>query len=40
MADPEATIQLNTLDGGAIDLKNGWWASTGVPTPPVMTRGY
>lgn len=37
---PEATIHLPNLNGGAIDIKNGWWASTGVPAPPVMTRGY
>ncbi|OMC14958.1 hypothetical protein [Mycobacterium sp. SP-6446] len=37
---PEATIHLPNLNGGVIDIKNGWWAgSTGIPTPPVMTRG-
>ncbi|WP_231986671.1 hypothetical protein [Mycobacterium sp. 852002-40037_SCH5390672] len=40
---PEATIHLPDLNGGSIDIKNGWWAgglpSTGIPTPPVMTRG-
>lgn len=41
---PEATIHLPNLSGGTIDIKNGWWAgglpSTGIPTPPVMTRGH
>lgn len=40
---PEATIHLPNLNGGSIDIKNGWWAggipSTGIPTPPVMTSG-
>lgn len=42
-AYPEATIHLPDLNGGSIDIKNGWWAgglpSNGIPTPPVMTRG-
>lgn len=41
---PEATIHLPNLSGDTIDIKNGWWAgglpSTGIPTPPVMTRGH
>jgi hypothetical protein len=40
---PEATIHLPDLNGGTVDIKDGWWAdglpSTGIPTPPVMTRG-
>jgi hypothetical protein len=40
---PEATLHLPDLKGGSIDLQNGWWVggvpSTGIPTPPVMTRG-
>lgn len=38
---PEATIHLPDLNGGSIDIKNGWWAG-GLPStgaPPVMTRG-
>jgi hypothetical protein len=43
-AYPEATIHLpDPLNGGTVDIKGGWWAgglpSTGIPTPPVMTRG-
>ncbi|MBO0884849.1 MAG: hypothetical protein J2P17_31860 [Mycobacterium sp.] len=41
---PEATLYLpNPLKGGSIPIQGGWWAglpSTGIPTPPVMTRGY
>ncbi|WP_293039842.1 hypothetical protein [Mycobacterium sp.] len=41
---PEATIHLPDLNGGSIDIKGGWWAggpsSTGIPAPPVMTRGH
>lgn len=41
---PEATFYLpNPLQGGNIELQNGWWKggipSTGIPTPPIMTRG-
>ncbi len=42
---PEATLYLpDPLNGTNIRIQNGWWVggipSTGVPTPPVMTRGY
>jgi hypothetical protein len=40
---PEATFYLPDLSGGSIKIQNGWWVggvpSTGIPTPPVMTRG-
>jgi hypothetical protein len=42
---PEATIYLpDPLNGGTVNIKGGWWVggwpSTGIPRPPVMTRGY
>lgn len=40
----EATFYLpDPLKGGNIEIQNGWWKgglpATGIPTPPVMTRG-
>jgi hypothetical protein len=42
---PEATFYLpDPLNGSSIKFQNGWWVgglpSTGIPAPPVMTRGY
>jgi hypothetical protein len=39
---PEATLYLpDPLKGTSIPIQGGWWVggpSTGIPTPPVMTR--